>query len=66
MKKYISITGVMSKVDHTQEITEKENDAFYDEFIGLVEKHGFAFGGGLGHHTEEELEKIQDSEEINN
>lgn len=62
MKKYLSIQGVMSKVDHTQPITQKEYNLFYDEFMVLIEKHGFAFGGGVGHHTEEELEKIQNDE----
>jgi len=59
MKTYISIDGVMSREDHTQEITEEVFEKFNDEFIELVEKYGFAFGGGFGHHTEEELLKIQ-------
>ena len=53
----------MTKVNPSKEITEKEYDAFSDDFIALVENHGFAFGGGTGHHTEEELGKIQKEED---
>ena len=31
-----------------------------DDILEVIEKHDCCFGGGLGHHTEDEYEKMLD------
>lgn len=60
MKTLIEISGVISKLDNS-EISEEELDRFTDEFIELVEKYEFMFGGGVTLMSEEEYEKLNES-----
>lgn len=61
-KKYISVDGVMSRVKHEEGITKKVFEQFTTDFLTLVDSYDFSFGGGLGHHTEQELAKLQEDE----
>lgn len=56
MKKLIDLSGVVSK-ENGEEITEKEFDKFMDDFIELVEKSNFIYGGGFSLLTEKEYDK---------
>lgn len=60
-KLYVSIKGVITKNDKTA-FTEKEYNRLYFDILQVVDKHNCGFGGGSGHHTEEEMIKIIDNE----
>ncbi len=58
-KIHISIQGVITK-NSQKEFTEKEYDQMTDDIIEVIENHDCSFGGGIGHHTEEEYCKMLD------
>ena len=61
MKNYvIVIDGAIGRPQ--REITEAEYECFYDEFIDLVEKYNFGFGGTMYHTSEEKyLKEFEES-----
>jgi len=48
-----------------QDFTDDEIDEFNDEFIQLVEKHGYLVGGSIGPYNEYNDECNDDSDDFN-
>lgn len=59
MKVLIDIKGVITKND-LSEISQKEYDEVIDTVLEAISNKGYGFGGGFGHFTEEEYEKLDD------
>jgi hypothetical protein len=47
-----------------EDFTDDEIDQFNDEFIELVEKHGYLVGGSIGPYNEDDNECNDDSDDI--
>jgi len=61
VKEYIVLDMVIHKEltsETLQPITQAEADKFHDDYIKLVESHGFATGGSCGLFSEQELELL--------
>ena len=56
MKKYVSIDGIISR-DDQKEISQDQYNKITDDILKAIVKNGCHFGGGVGHHSEEEAEE---------
>ena len=53
----IDIKGVITK-ENLEAFTEQEYEQLTDDFLELLEKRNYMFGGGLAHVTEDEWDKL--------
>ncbi|HNW52366.1 MAG TPA: 50S ribosome-binding protein YggL [Prolixibacteraceae bacterium] len=60
--------GITIKVQFSHNLTEKEQNTFWEKFITLIERFGFSFGGGHNEGSLEgyiDLSKASKTERIN-